>query len=166
MEIINHNNEHTILNSDVINTDHFERIHEFDEHNTSYNPSILLHPTKREALYLVGQELFNDEKFFEAHEAWEHLWHLEKGLDRNFIQALIQVAGHFVHLKCKNYSGAYRLGMRARQKLMIPAHSKFYESIDIQPIISSLIYNQNQLELTQSSGVGAEFGEFLIPKLF
>lgn len=146
--------------------ENFERIHEFHESNINHNPNILLHPTKREALFLVGQELFNDEKFFEAHVAWEHLWHFEKGLDRNFIQAMIQVAGHFVHLNRKNYPGAYRLGVRSRQKLMLPAQSKFYESIDIQPIVSALIYNHNQLELTQSSGVGAEFGEFLIPKLF
>ncbi len=160
METQNH------LNTETINTDHFERIHEFDHNNPAHNPNILLHPTKREALFLVGQELFNDEKFFEAHEAWEHLWHLEKGLDRNFIQALIQVAGHFVHLQRKNYSGAYRLGIRARQKLSMPAHSKFYETIDIQPIISGLIYNQNHLELIQNAELKANYNEFLIPKIF
>ena len=45
-------------------------------------------------------ELFNQQKFFEAHEVLEHIWLKDKhGPNGNFYKGLIQLAGAFVHLQ-------------------------------------------------------------------
>jgi predicted metal-dependent hydrolase len=45
-------------------------------------------------------ELFNQRKFFEAHEVLEHIWLKDKhGPNGAFYKGLIQLAGAFVHLQ-------------------------------------------------------------------
>ncbi|MGH9748739.1 MAG: DUF309 domain-containing protein [Candidatus Polarisedimenticolia bacterium] len=44
----------------------------------------------------LGVALFNDGRFFEAHEAWEDAWRVERGDTALFLQGLIQVAAGFV----------------------------------------------------------------------
>jgi len=45
-------------------------------------------------------ELFNQQKYFEAHEVLEHVWLKDKqGPDGAFYKGLIQLAGAFVHLQ-------------------------------------------------------------------
>lgn len=66
----------------------------------------------RDAAELVarGVALFNEGRFWDAHEAWEELWlHHAEGPDREFLQGLIQLAAAYVHLQRSNYSGASRL---------------------------------------------------------
>jgi predicted metal-dependent hydrolase len=44
--------------------------------------------------------LFNEQKFYEAHDVLENLWLAErKGPDGDFYKGLIQLAGAFVHLQ-------------------------------------------------------------------
>lgn len=41
-----------------------------------------------------GSALFNDGRFFEAHEAWEHEWlSAPEGNEKQFLQSLIMLAG-------------------------------------------------------------------------
>ncbi|HTL46726.1 MAG TPA: DUF309 domain-containing protein [Verrucomicrobiae bacterium] len=49
--------------------------------------------------------LFNEEKFFEAHEVLEALWREENGEARDFYQGLIQIAAAFVHYQKNNPAG-------------------------------------------------------------
>src|SRR5260370_30199129 len=42
-----------------------------------------------------GRALFNDRRFFEAHEAWEAAWLREEGELRLLLQGLIQIAAAF-----------------------------------------------------------------------
>jgi uncharacterized protein len=45
-------------------------------------------------------ELFNTQKFYEAHDVLEHIWLKDKhGANGNFYKGLIQLAGAFVHLQ-------------------------------------------------------------------
>jgi predicted metal-dependent hydrolase len=45
-------------------------------------------------------ELFNEQKFYEAHDVLENLWLADRhGPDGNFYKGLIQLAGAFVHLQ-------------------------------------------------------------------
>ena len=53
-----------------------------------------------------GLEEFNGERFFEAHEVLEDLWHEYREADRIFIQGLIQIAAAFYHLQSRNLKGA------------------------------------------------------------
>lgn len=51
-----------------------------------------------------GLKLFNRHKFYECHEALEHIWLAETGADRLFYQGLIQLASSRHHLqKGKKY---------------------------------------------------------------
>jgi uncharacterized protein len=44
-----------------------------------------------------GIDLFNQERFWEAHEVLEEIWHPATGVDRDVIQGLILTAAAFVH---------------------------------------------------------------------
>lgn len=45
-------------------------------------------------------ELFNGQKFYEAHDVLEHIWLKDKyGVNGAFYKGLIQLAGAFVHLQ-------------------------------------------------------------------
>lgn len=54
-----------------------------------------------------GINLFNDKRFFEAHEAWEEEWRLmREGGDKTFFQGLIYAAAAFVHYTRRECAGA------------------------------------------------------------
>jgi len=59
--------------------------------------------------YLAFIELFNQGKFFQAHEVLEHLWRREHGGDRDFYQGLIQIAAVFVHVQKQTPDGAQKM---------------------------------------------------------
>jgi hypothetical protein len=53
--------------------------------------------------YLAFFELWNAQKYYEAHDVLEQLWLVERNVElARFYQALIQAAGAFVHLQ-KNF---------------------------------------------------------------
>ena len=58
------------------------------------------HQGKLNPHYTGYFELFNQQKFFEAHEVLEHIWLADKqGPNGAFYKGLIQLAGAFVHLQ-------------------------------------------------------------------
>jgi predicted metal-dependent hydrolase len=65
--------------------------------------------TEYDPRYPAGAELFNRGEYFEAHEAWEDLWHDTAGPDRRFYQGLIQAAVAVYHAGNGNTRGARRL---------------------------------------------------------
>lgn len=135
------------------------------EHESEKTP-ILLHPARRIELLARGQTLFNDEEFFEAHEVWEELWHVEQGRDRAFVQALIQVAAHLVHLRKGNWSGASSVGKLARDKFVVPAAHRLYRELDVTPLAAAVEYNMGLLARMSHIGPPPPPDAFLIPKLF
>ena len=64
----------------------------------------------------LGIAYFNAGKFFDAHEAWEHLWHECPVADRRFVQSLIQAAVALYHWNNGNAAGARTLLARGRAK--------------------------------------------------
>ncbi len=58
--------------------------------------------------YVRGITLFNNAKFFDAHEALEDVWRAAPPENKKFLQGLIQVAVAFHH-----YSTGNRVGMRS-----------------------------------------------------
>ena len=135
-----------------------------DEENPDATP-ILLHPRKRRELFERGQALFNDERFYESHEEWEILWKLERGRDKIFLQGLIAVAAHFVHLHKRNWSGARRVASLAREKLTVPPGDPLYETLDVPPLLSALDYNVSLLAEDEEA-LTAHSERFLTPRLF
>lgn len=54
-----------------------------------------------------GIALFNEGRFWEAHEAWEEVWMLDRhGPERAFYKGLIQVAAGCLHYTRHNRRGA------------------------------------------------------------
>ena len=64
-----------------------------------------------------GIDLFNAGRFFECHEAWEHVWNRSEGDEKLAIQGLIQAAVAILHLERGNHEGAESLYAKARAKL-------------------------------------------------
>ncbi|HOJ04747.1 MAG TPA: DUF309 domain-containing protein [Bacteroidota bacterium] len=63
-----------------------------------------------------GMELFNAQRFFEAHDVWEALWTETHGARRLLYQGLIQLAVAYYHAGNGNASGATHQLTRALDK--------------------------------------------------
>ena len=59
----------------------------------------------RESLYFA-LNLFNKEKWYEAHDAFEDIWNNVDGDERQVIQGILQVSVSQFHLKKGNLNGA------------------------------------------------------------
>ena len=66
---------------------------------------------------LEGIRLFNEERFWEAHEALEEIWHPSRGEDRNIIQGLILTSAAFVHHQKNEENVCISILGRALEKL-------------------------------------------------
>jgi len=64
-----------------------------------------------------GIRLFNEKKFFEAHEEFESAWRAEKDDIRNLYQGILQVAVCYLHIKRGNYNGAVKVYGRSMKWL-------------------------------------------------
>lgn len=65
-----------------------------------------------------GIVLFNEKRYFEAHEVWEDLWRGAHGEIRAYYQGLVQVAVGLHHMSHGNLSGGRRVLERGLQKLL------------------------------------------------
>jgi predicted metal-dependent hydrolase len=76
--------------------------------------------------YLGYFKLFNDQKYYEAHDILEHLWLKSVAPEFLFFKGLIQFAGAFVHLK-KQFEHpthhVHRRRVRPAYRLFLLAHS-------------------------------------------
>lgn len=84
--------------------------------------------TVEEALEL-GKGLWNQQRFFEAHECLEAVWHASPSVDRDLWQGVIQVAVAEVHRQRGNPSGAATLCRRAETRLR--AYPEQHRGIDV-----------------------------------
>src|SRR5579863_1094829 len=67
--------------------------------------------------YQRGIRLFNAREFYEAHEVWEDVWRESHGLEKKFLQGLIQAAVALHHHSTGNVVGACSLMERSRRNL-------------------------------------------------
>jgi hypothetical protein len=66
-------------------------------------------PSLERKLYLDGIQLFNEHAYFDAHEAWEDVWHMAYGVKHDFYQGMIQCAVALEHYKRSNPRGVVSL---------------------------------------------------------
>ncbi len=66
-----------------------------EEENTSF-----------EDIFLDALNLFNNQKWYEAHDAFEDLWNTLEGDERQIIQGILQVSVSQFHLSKGNLNGA------------------------------------------------------------
>src|SRR5205807_8005555 len=71
--------------------------------------------------YWTGIELFNDSRFFDAHEVLEDVWRETSGPEKSFLQGLVQLAVALHHHSTGNSLGAGSLLTKAHRNLWIPA---------------------------------------------
>jgi hypothetical protein len=77
-----------------------------------------LSPEERERLFREGIDLFNQGRFFAAHEAWEEIWRSTTPEPKDLFQGLIQVAAALhQHLDLKRTQGPRRTLAKARRNL-------------------------------------------------
>ena len=55
---------------------------------------------------IIALNLFNDNKWYEAHDAFEEIWNSVDGDERQVIQGLLQVSVSQLHLSRGNLNGA------------------------------------------------------------
>jgi uncharacterized protein len=67
--------------------------------------------------YRLGIRHFNAREFYDAHEVWEDVWRESHGLEKRFLQGLIQAAVALHHHSTGNVVGACSLMERARKNL-------------------------------------------------
>jgi len=104
-----------------------------------------------------GIALFNQELFFECHEALEEAWLEASGGQKTFLQGLIQLAVALHHLRRENVNGAARLLAAGIEKLspFCPQH----EGVQVAPLLESLAPLGRQL------GAGALRQDWRPPKI-
>lgn len=76
---------------------------------------------EEQELIARGVSLFNEARFFEAHEVWEEIWRPATGERRQTIQGLIQLASAYVHVQRGTFSGGVRLFDKAFSRLDVEA---------------------------------------------
>ena len=81
----------------------------------------------------IGVWLWNEQRFFEAHECLEDVWHAAPEPDRDFWQGVIQVAVAGVHHQRGNPTGAAALLDRARGRL--ERYPPAYRGIDVAALV-------------------------------
>ena len=65
-----------------------------------------------------GMELFNQGRYFEAHEALEAAWRAESGPVRDLYRGILQVGVVYLHITQYNYPGAIKVYQRCRKWLL------------------------------------------------
>lgn len=83
-----------------------------------------------------GIALFNEARYFDAHEAWEPLWLASTGIEKEFLHGLIQIAAALHHLHQGNAIGAASVYGRAKARLA--AVPSFYAQVNVARLLASV----------------------------
>ena len=110
-----------------------------------------------------GIDLFNEGKFWHAHEAWEEVWKRHSEDERLFLQGLIQAAAAYHQLTTDgNYRGLLNNFEKARAKLDVFVPE--YLGVSLGSLLLS-IQNAKVAALKLGEENIQEFEKNLIPKL-
>ncbi len=90
-----------------------------------------------------GLELFNAERFFDAHEVWEDVWRAAPAEEKLFLQGLIPIAVALHHHSRGNRVGAQSLLARARQNL--ETYPDSYAGVNLASVRAAVIQCEHSL---------------------
>ena len=111
-------------------------------------------------LFIKGIALFNQKKFYDAHESWEELWSEYRLKDEIFIQGLIQLAVAYFHITNLNLKGSKNLFNKCLPKLKkFPTN---HRNINLLKIIDSAEKSNKKVNSIKSVD---EFDWDLAPKI-
>lgn len=108
----------------------------------------------------VGVWLWNQERFFEAHEALEDVWHAAPGPDRDFWQGVIQVAVGCVHHQRGNAAGVAAILDKARRRLA--RYPDVHHGVDVEQLIT---FADGVISVMRQSGATVEIGYPVFPAM-
>ena len=91
-------------------------------------------------------ELFNDEKYWEAHEALESVWKGAAGTEKNILNGIILIAAAFVH--DEKDEGEICLSILQRAKKKLESSGGVYHGINVEVIADrvSKIINSGRIK--------------------
>ncbi len=112
--------------------------------------------------FLRGVEQFNRGYYFECHDTLEDLWQGTRGVDRQFLQGLIQVSVGFYHLFNRNYRGASSQFTRGMSKLDV--YRPVHQGIELEPFLRDMVAWLAKAE-RGVTGVPPDVDESKVPKL-
>jgi predicted metal-dependent hydrolase len=101
--------------------------------------------------FLKGIEEFNQQLFFECHETLEELWLEERGEDRRFFQAIIQIAAGYYKLQQQVPIGAVKLWRTGLEKLA--PYQPVYLGMNVAALMASVQENLGHLERAHERGM-------------
>ena len=110
-----------------------------EQEPTNPGSSFILH---RSSL-VAGIELFNAQKFWHAHEAWERLWLAATGDEKTFLQGLIQLAAAYHHVQRGTFRGAIRLFEAGLTKLATT--SVHFRDLDCTDVVATAQKHRDSL---------------------
>ena len=100
-----------------------------------------LHPKAHEGILL-----FNEGKYFEAHEELEAAWRAESGKIRNLYQGILQAAVTYLHITRGNYQGAVKVYGRSMKWLKdCPDHCRGVDVAQLRADMDLVIAEVNRL---------------------
>jgi uncharacterized protein len=111
----------------------------------SYDHIIERHMEKDKAIKRAIQ-LFNDEKYWEAHEALEYVWKNANGIEKDILNGIILVAAAFVHDEKDEPNVCLSILRRAKKKL--EGASGIYYGMDVNRIADRIseIINSGKID--------------------
>ena len=95
----------------------------------------------QKSLFIEGCNLFNEGKFWHAHEAWEDLWKSLKPLGRRVetdaVQGIIQIAALLYNYERKKIRGVVNMASKLLVRLSGVEHGMW--GVDVSKLRTSLI---------------------------
>ncbi len=85
---------------------------------------------------LEGLRLFNEGRYYDAHEAWEERWQEIGDSSAGFWKGLIQIAVAFLHWERGNAAGALKLS-RSGRRYLEPFRPRFL-GLDLEALLAEL----------------------------
>lgn len=101
------------------------------QNQSNYLPKKVIH----------GIELFNQRKFYEAHEYFEAAWRATFDDSREFYRVLLQISGGFYRLVQDRPAAAHKFFLRARFWLeaFLPSHCGF-DTANLNAYLGDLLH--------------------------
>jgi predicted metal-dependent hydrolase len=91
---------------------------------------------EKEQAVKSGLDLFNQERYWESHEALESAWKTASGDEKEILQGLILIAAALVHWQKNERQVALSVLKRARDKLA--NHETEYSGIDLNGLTNKI----------------------------
>ncbi len=95
-----------------------------------------LDPAEEARIFHEGVRLFNEGDWFEAHEAWEDIWHMASGDRKRFYQGLIQCAVTIEHMRRGNPRGVVTVWQSAQEKFK--GLDEVYMGVNIPRLLAAI----------------------------